>query len=113
MTVIRRAGLDPDAAFLPNAIALVRAHLERETNMAARLVPNRLTCMAPHRDDEQTPEEIWSIAERFVEQQTWSNKSDVLAVLREHLKVRIGREMVTLDVAQQMLSAESLYAGGE
>jgi hypothetical protein len=96
---------DIDAAFLPNAIALVRTHLANSVDTTGRLVPNRPTCMAA-RAGEMTPAEVWQIAESFVSSQTWSNKSEILAKLREHLKVRVGREMVTLERAQALLVGE-------
>jgi hypothetical protein len=113
----RYVAADPDAAFLPNAMALVRAHLANTVNASARLVPNRPMCMGM-RDGEMTPAEIWTIAESFVTRQTWSNKDEVLATLRAHLKVRVGTEMVTLERAQSILSESAAnsfggYAGGE
>lgn len=104
-----------DAAFLPNAIVLVRAHLAKSIDAASQLVPNRPACMSA-RAGEMTPAELWSIAETFVATQSWSNKDEVLATLRVHLKVRVGREMVTLSRAQEILASANPiggYAGGE
>lgn len=113
MSARRRRYVAPhkDAAFLPNAIALVRAHLAKNLDATARLVPNRPACMSAQ-VGEMTPAELWTIAESFVASQTWSNKDEVLAKLREHFKVRVGREMVTLEKAQQMLTEDQPYAGG-
>ena len=112
MTVIRRAGLDPNAAYMPNAIALVKNHLARHANLSARLVPNRSLVMAAYRESESTPAEVWSVIERYVRAQGWSNVDDVLAECRKRITLRIGGRSVTIEEAQQMLTAESPYAGG-
>lgn len=108
----RHPALGPDDAFLPNAIALVRVHIAKSVDASARLVPNRAACMSAQ-SGELTPAEIWSLAEAFVAGQTWSNKDEVLATLRKHLKVRVcdGR-MLTLEQAQTFLSSDQPYAGG-
>lgn len=58
---------DLNAAFLPNAIALVRAHLAAAIDPKARLVANRPACFAVRRGGELTPAEIWDVCVRFVD----------------------------------------------
>lgn len=103
---------DKNAAFLPNAIAAVRAQVERTLDVGASLVANRPLCMASYQRGETTPEEIWAVAERFVAATSWSNKAEVIAKLREHFKVRLAGRMVTLEEAQRVLSADMPYGGG-
>jgi hypothetical protein len=101
---------DVNAAHLPNAIELVRGHLQR-TAHGFRLVPNRPLWARSHVEGQMTPAEIWQSVEAFVESQTWSNKDEVLAKLRETLKIRVGREMVLLVRANELMT-EFPYAGG-